>query len=282
MTQWQPLASIAALQRRAQRLRSIRDFFTERGVLEVQTPLLGTHSVTDPDVASLTVDRTAGSAPRYLQTSPEYFMKRLLAAGMPSCYQLAAAFRRDEVGRLHNAEFTMLEWYRIDFDHHQLMAEVADLVALILGPGTVATRTYASLVGDLSRPRAELDLAFADACAQLTGRVFVVDYPADQAALARLNTTDPTTAARFELVVDGVEIANGYWELKDPEVHHRRVLEDQRVRAARGLSSPEPDPNFLAAIEHGLPDCAGVALGLDRLFMLAEESRDIESVLAFR
>ncbi|MEQ8691547.1 MAG: amino acid--tRNA ligase-related protein, partial [Pseudomonadales bacterium] len=170
MTQWRPLASREHLLKRAGLLRQTREFFYQRDVVEVQTPLLGQGTVTDPDVESLVVPSVG-----YLQTSPEYFIKRLLAACMPSCYQLAGAFRAGEQGRLHNPEFTMLEWYRLDFDHQQLMAEVAQLVDALLGPGDYATRSYASLVADVNAPREQLDLEFATACAQTTGRVFIVD-----------------------------------------------------------------------------------------------------------
>lgn len=277
MTQWRPLASREHLLKRAGLLRQAREFFYQRDVVEVQTPLLGQGTVTDPDVESLAVPSVG-----YLQTSPEYFIKRLLAAGMPSCYQLAGAFRAGEQGRLHNPEFTMLEWYRLDFDHQQLMAEVAQLVDALLGPGDYATRSYASLVADVNAPREQLDLEFATACAQTTGRVFIVDYPASQAALARLNPADTDTSARFELVIDGVEIANGYWELLDVAEHRARFKRDAAVRQARGLAARPVDEAFLAAIEHGLPACAGVALGFDRLVMRALGVDDIESVLAFR
>ena len=153
---------------RAEYLRRTRDFFYARDIIEVQTPLLGQASVTDPDVGSIAVPPS-----HYLQTSPEYFMKRLLAAGMGSCYQLASVFRADEQGRLHNSEFTMLEWYRLEFDHLKLMQEVAALVDTLLGAASYATRTYGSLVRDVRAPREELDFEFALACEQLEGRVFV-------------------------------------------------------------------------------------------------------------
>ena len=210
-------------------------------------------------------------------------MKLLLAAGAPSIYQLAPAFRHEEVGRLHNSEFTMLEWYRLDFDHIQLMNEVADLVNEVLGPAIYNTVTYAELVGDLNRPRDELDLAFAEATDALSlGRFFVVDYPADQGALARLKPDKSTVAARFELVIDGVELANGYWELLDPDEHLQRFRQDLEVRKRRALKPIVIDAAFIAALETGLPACAGVALGVDRLLMLARGESSLDKAITFR
>ena len=267
------------LRLRAQTLGAIRAFFAARDVVEVQTPVLGPATVTDPDIESIAVPGYG-----FLQTSPEYQMKRLLSAGAPSIYQLGPVFRHEERGRLHNPEFTMLEWYRLGFDDQQLMQEVAELVAVVLGPGNVQTVTYQQLVGDLSDrgsvQRSELDLRFAEACERLQpGRFFVVDYPADQAALARLRPDNPSVAARFELVIDGIEIANGYWELLDPTEHERRFAADRARRKALGRTDVEPDQPFLAALRSGLPNCAGVALGIDRLLMLAQNADRLDEVL---
>jgi lysyl-tRNA synthetase class 2 len=278
VTSWQPSTDVNGLVQRAALLQRLRQFFAQRQVLEVQTPVLAPNTVTDPDVESIAVPGYG-----FLQTSPEYQMKRLLAVGAPSIYQLAPAFRHEEVGRLHNSEFTMLEWYRLDFDHGQLMEEVADLVDEVLGPASYTTVTYAELVGDLDRPRDELDLAFAEATGALNpGRFFVVDYPADQGALARLKPDNPAVAARFELVIDGVELANGYWELLDPSDHLQRFQQDQKIREARGLILVEIDRAFIAALNTGLPTCAGVALGVDRLLMLAMGERSLDKGLTFR
>ena len=278
MTSWQPSTDVNGLVQRAALLQRLRQFFAQRHVLEVQTPLLAPNTVTDPDVESVAVPGYG-----FLQTSPEYQMKRLLAAGAPSIYQLASAFRHEEVGRLHNSEFTMLEWYRLDFDHSQLMNEVVDLVNEVLGPASYTTVTYAELVGDLDRPRDELDLAFAEATGALSpGRFFVVDYPADQGALARLKPDNPAVAARFELVIDGVELANGYWELLDPSEHLQRFQQDQKIREARGLIPVEIDRAFIAALNAGLPTCAGVALGVERLLMLSMGERSLDKALTFR
>ena len=267
------------LRLRAQTLGAIRAFFAARDVVEVQTPVLGPATVTDPDIESIAVPGYG-----FLQTSPEYQMKRLLSAGAPSIYQLGPVFRHEERGRLHNPEFTMLEWYRLGFDDQQLMQEVAELVAVVLGPGNVQTVTYQQLVGDLSDrgsvQRSELDLRFAEACERLQpGRFFVVDYPADQAALARLRPDNPSVAARFELVIDGIEIANGYWELLDPTEHERRFAADRARRKGLGRTDVEPDQPFLAALRSGLPNCAGVALGIDRLLMLAQNADRLDEVL---
>ncbi len=279
---WQPGASIPALVTRAQLLHRVRNYFQQQNVVEVQTPLLGRCTVTDPDINSIPVPGYG-----YLQTSPEYFIKRLLAAGMPSCYQLGPVFRHAERGRLHNPEFTLLEWYRLDYDDQQLMSEVKVLVDMVLGAGEYRQITYWDIVAgrqgcSRSAPRAELDLAFAEGCAQLPGRYFVVDYPPDQAALARLrHTADGPAAARFELVVEGIELANGYWELLAGEEHEHRFARDNEVRAARGLGMVTPDAHFLAALAHGLPSCAGVAVGFDRLLMLAQGASHIDEVLTF-
>ena len=257
-------------------MAAIRNFFIERDVIEVQTPVLGEATVTDPDVDGIAIPGYG-----YLQTSPEYFLKRLLAAGVSDCYQMGPMFRADETGRLHNREFTLLEWYRIGFNHHDLMAEVAQLVDVVLGVGEYRVLTYADLVGDRARPRADLDLAFAAACEGISGRAFITDYPADQAALARLND-DGQTAARFELVVDGVELANGYWELSDRSEHERRFEADLIVRSERGKPHRALDTAFLSALDAGLPDCAGVALGVDRLVMIALGADTLDQVLTFR
>ena len=279
---WQPAADVDTLVARARLTNQIRQFFIDRDVIEVHTPVLGRCTVTDPDIESIQVPGYG-----YLQTSPEYFLKRLLVAGMPSCYQLGSVFRHGELGRQHNAEFLMLEWYRLGYDHRQLMQEVADLVNTIMGPAPVQTISYAEVVGLdrpddrrlLDLPRDQLDLAFAEGCAALQGRWFVVDYPVDQAVLARVVDGK---AARFEMVLDGVEVANGYWELQGLEEHARRFGQDQRQRADRQLATIEPDEAFLAAIHHGLPDCAGVAVGVDRLMMLALGQSSLDGVMTFR
>lgn len=274
---WRPSCDLAALTARADLLSTIRRFFDERGVLEVQTALIGEHTVTDLHIESMAV----GSA-GYLQTSPEYQLKRLLAAGAPSIYQLSQAFRAGEIGRLHNPEFTLLEWYRLGFDDAALMSEVAALVDLVLGPADYRSLTYAELAGPQDRAAQELDLTFSQAVEALgEGRFFITRYPAAQAALARLYEDDPSLAARFELVVDGVELANGYHELTDPDEQRRRFAVDIEARRLKGLVEPTVDEKFLEALEVGLPDCAGVALGVDRLLMLAVGADSLAEVIPF-
>ena len=277
MEPWEPTCSVEALRARAQILGTVRAFFAERGVVEVQTPTLGRTSVSEPEIESL---RTTGG--EFLQTSPEYYMKRLLAAGAPSIYQIGPAYRAGESGRLHLTEFTLVEWYRLGFDDDALMTEVAGLVDAVLGPGRYRRLTHAELLAARADGGDDPDLRFAEAVDNLgEGRVFVTDYPAEQAALARLRTDDPRAAARFELVVNGLELANGYHELTDAEELQARMRRDNRLRRERGKPEMEPDRHLLAAMRHGLPDCAGVALGLDRLIMLATGASSIAEVVPF-
>jgi len=274
---WQPSFSLTALRARAQLLTDLRAFFAQRNVLEVQTALLGRHTVTD-----LNIDSMAVGALGYLQTSPEYQLKRLLAAGAPSIYQLGSVFRAGELGRLHNPEFTLLEWYRLGFDEVQLMAEVVELVNHVLGPDDYDYHRYQDLVGDLDRSPEDLDLALVEALRELgPGRCFITHYPAEQAALARLYEDEPQFATRFELVVDGVELANGYHELTDAEEQRRRFAGDIELRHQTGKAELDIDEQFLAALDAGLPDCAGVALGVDRLLMLQQGAQSLSQVIAF-
>jgi lysyl-tRNA synthetase class 2 len=283
---WRPSAGLEALRGRAALLRDVREFFHRRGVLEVQTATVGRATVTEPAVESFRVPGLG-----YLQTSPEYQLKRLLAAGAPSLYQLGPVFRAGEAGRRHNPEFIMLEWYRLGFTDRELMAEVAALVDLVLGPASYRTLPYAEVVarapdGAEIAPgldeRQRLDLQFALGLETLAGmRVFVTDYPAQQAALARLRDDDPSVAARFELVVDGLELANGYYELDDPMALRRRFEIDLAERRRAGQPLPALDERLLAAMEAGLPECAGVAMGFDRLLMLKLGASSLDQVMAF-
>ena len=275
---WRPTCSVAALRARAKLLAEIRAFFAERDVIEVQTPTLGRTSVTEPQIESL---RTQGGA--FLQTSPEHYMKRLLAAGAPSIYQLGPVYRAGESGRLHQEEFTMLEWYRLGFDDQALMAEVSDLIDRLLGPAPYERMTYESLAGTVHGEPAELDLAYAEAIEALGPmRCFVTDYPANQAALARLRDDGADTrAARFELIIDGVEIANGYHELTDAAELGARMARDNQQRLDARREPMAPDERLLAAMKAGLPDCAGVAIGVDRLVMLALGASSLAEVVPF-
>lgn len=312
---WRPTASWRNLRRRAALLAGIRGFFAERGVLEVETPLLSSATVTDPHLASLKTE--LGGRTLYLQTSPEFAMKRLLAAGSGPIYQITKAFRGGgEVGRRHNPEFTLLEWYRPGFDHHALMDEMDELLGRLLGVPAAERLTYGELfertfgldphragVDRLRRAAAGqgLDAELGEACRDdwldlLLGCVieprlgrgrptFVHDYPVSQAALARVRPGDlpgsgPPLAERFEVYVEGVELANGFHELADAAEQRRRFAADLERRSGAGLDAVPIDERFLAALAAGLPDCAGVALGVDRLAMVAAGGRSLRQVMA--
>jgi lysyl-tRNA synthetase class 2 len=313
-------ASFGTLRQRAAMLAAIRAFFAARNVLEVETPALSSAGVTDPAIESVTaVVRSLGSAPQYLQTSPEFAMKRLLAAGSGDIYQLCRVFRDDELGRWNQPEFTLLEWYRIGFDDERLMVEVADLIdaALRAATGdradclrrrvrvryTDAVQQALGLPSDAATTELErhlaargidvpqglghdalLDLAFGTlvlASFDPTALTFVHDYPRSQAALARLKPTTPPVAARFEVFCAGVELANGFHELTDAAEQRRRFTAERDARLRAGRHAPPLDEDLLAALAAGLPDCAGVALGFDRLVALATGARDLAAVLAF-
>lgn len=282
---------------RAALYRQIRTFFAERQVVEVDTPLLADAPVTDPFLEALTVEHQGKT--QYLQTSPEYAMKRLLAAGSGDIYQLCKAFRAEEAGRLHRTEFTLLEWYRVGFDEHDLMAEMDALLQYTLSCLPAKKHTYqhlfekyleinphtASEAALLAIAHQQLDLVadhlnrddylmllFSHRIEPHLGHeqpVFVYDYPASQAALAQCKQVDGQhVAARFEVFVNGVELANGYHELTDAAEQKRRFEKDLAVREQLGLPAVPIDEGLVQALEEGLPACAGVALGVDRLLML--------------
>jgi lysyl-tRNA synthetase class 2 len=311
---WRPTARRAALPRRAQALTTLRDFFRARQVLEVETPALVNSPVSDVNLGNVDAHLPGNDRPMYLHTSPEYAMKRLLAAGSGDIFQVCHVFRGAERGRQHNPEFTMVEWYRLGFSLEQLMQEVAALVNELLGTQLpVELITYREAV----QCHARLDpLEAEDSALRATARSlgleahaagaagrdelldlvmgasvgpalgtgtlnFVHRYPASQAALARLDPQDPRVALRFELYHRGVELANGYHELCNVAEQRVRFDADQQSRRVRGLPSAAPDKHLLAALEAGLPDCAGVALGLDRVLMLALGATRIDDVLAF-
>jgi len=310
---WRPTASIAEIKARAQLLAGLRAFFSERDVLEVDTPLLCSAGVTDPAIEPLVVDRGVSlQRSRFLQTSPEYAMKRLLAAGSGPIYQIAKAFRDGEVGSRHNPEFTLLEWYRPQYDHHQLMAELAELVCHVLGERRWQKVSYRELFSaqlaldpftasiEQLRETAmnRLDLSFSTGDRDLwldvlmshliepqlakMGMCFVYDYPASQAALSRVVRAEGVDVGqRFELYIDGMELANGYCELTDAAEQERRFLADNDKRRHQGLAEKPLDNNLLAAMSHGLPRCSGVAVGIDRLLMLLTGNTHIRDVLAF-
>lgn len=323
---WRPTATIATLRERARLLAEVRAFFAERDVLEVETPVLGHGGSTDLHLASLSARATtpAGRERLWLQTSPEFAMKRLLAAGAGPIFQLARCFRDGEVGRCHNLEFTMLEWYRPGLTLDELIEETAALVSRVLGrgPGSEAgcdavplrRRRYRTLfrealaIDPFTTPLAELrrlaadkgglamDDAPRDDCLDLLmslviepglgreGIEVVVDYPASQAALARRHR-DPEdgewVASRFELYLEGLELANGYDELTDAAEQAARFDEDNAARRAAGLPEVDIDRRLVAALAHGMPEGSGVALGIDRLIQLALGRDSVAEVMAF-
>lgn len=308
---WRPSASIENLRLRAQILAKIRDFFADRQVMEVETPAIGRYTTTDRHIKSIVIhDSQQGDY--YLQTSPEFAMKRLLAANSGDIYQICKSFRAQEQGSKHNPEFTMLEWYRLGFDHHQLMNEVDELICLVLNTAPALKISYRQLflqfckldIDDCEdevlqnqiQERGWMSSAASldrDTCLQLLmshciephlgfqSPVLVIDFPKTQAALARLSQTIPPVAERFELYICGNEIANGFHELTDIAEQKSRFLQDQQQRRDNNDPVPQMDPRFLAALQHGLPHCAGVALGIDRLVMLATKSQHINEVLSF-
>tara|TARA_A100001037_G_scaffold187856_1_gene168234 strand:+ start:1239 stop:2096 length:858 start_codon:yes stop_codon:yes gene_type:complete len=273
---WEPQCSVDTLRERASFLGQIRKFFAELGVLEVQTSCIGRYTVTDPHTQSIEVPGFG-----YLQTSPEYQLKRLLTAGAPSVYQMGPAFRADEIGRLHANEFTILEWYRLNYDHRQLMEEVSKLVDILLGPSSYRYISYPEVIESSTEAGDDLDLKFLSGLRTLgEGRLFVTDYPEEQSALARLEG-DPPVASRFELIINGIEIANGYHELGDPADLEKRFLRDLATRREFSLDEPDLDPFFMDAMKAGMPSCAGVALGVDRLLMIHLKLGSIAEVSPF-
>lgn len=318
MSEWRPSATREVLRRRAELMAALRAFFAERGVLEVETPVLCSTGSTDPHLDQFSTQYlppgAAAGRPLFLQTSPEFCMKRLLAAGSGPIYQMGKCFRNGEVGRRHNPEFTMLEWYRPGHDHHALMDEVDALLQRILGTPAAERVPYGILCGrhldidphhatlsELRTCAARLNVSASDALGddreawlQLlwthvveprlarTGRpLFVIDYPSSQAMLARLRPGTPAVAERFELYVDGMELANGFHELTDVAEQRERFAQDRRYRESLGLPAVAVDERLLTALAHGLPACSGVALGVDRLLMVLIGARDIAEVLAF-
>lgn len=310
---WQPSASLRQLQARANLYAAIRRFFAARAVLEVDTPLLNRATVPDPQIDSVALTLNALTGPRYLQTSPELFHKRLLASGCGPIYQLGHVFRDEPPGRYHQPEFVLLEWYRPGFTLTDLMDEVTELLNAAGLERAVQDVTYAEAfarwvgIEDVMQADASalrklairhgIDLAFDLGCDPLPwlqllqvqvlepalrnqGAVFIHDWPAQQAALARLHPDNPELALRFELYVDGIELANGYDELCDADEQRTRFVQDLALRESESRSV-EIDTAFLAALDAGLPASCGVALGVDRLLMLLTGATHIRDVVAF-
>ena len=324
MDSWQPTAKIETLRLRAQSLERVRQFFTDRQVLEVETPVLCTAAVTDPHIASISCQINSLLDRRlYLRTSPEFHMKRLLAAGMPDIYQIGKVFRDDEIGAWHHPEFTLIEWYRLGFRLSEMIDETCALIGAISsacqtpisGVECIPYRdlllattgcdpfdedperffqSARSALADQLEPGLEqmlgqhrstwLDLLMSQLVAPGLGRSglsVVFDFPAEQAQLARLSPQDPRTAERFEVFHLGVELANGYRELTDPVQQRLRFDSERQRRSELGLPDVEPDQSLLQALERGLPDCSGVAMGLDRILMLCTSYGHISETISF-
>ena len=318
MSTWTPTATHDALRLRAAFNRLAREFFHARGVLEVETPVLSRAGNTEPNIASFALEfsgRTDGAPrTRWLRTSPEFALKRLLAAGIGDCYELGRVFRDGEAGGRHNPEFTMLEWYRLGWDHLRLLDETVALVRAALALVGRSAALQVTTFRDLYRDRLGLDPlldevemlrnALGDVALDPEGLtrddwldllmthrlqpafdadtlLAVHDWPASQAALARVRAGDPPVAERFELYLGPLELANGYHELTDAGEQRARFERDGRVRAARGLPAVPLDAALVDALAHGLPACAGVALGVDRLLMALLGTGRIADVLAF-
>jgi elongation factor P--(R)-beta-lysine ligase len=317
---WQPSASLDHLKRRAQFLTEIRRFFYQRDVLEVDTPILSHAAPTAPYLDSFTTEYIAAGGqktPCYLHTSPEFAMKRLLAAGLGDIYQIAKVFRNGEQGRHHSPEFTMLEWYRPSLDYHQLMAEVDDLLQCVVGLPSAIKMSYQTLFSQylsidvthveqdelkqyaLSRIKSLpqdwqtdrdgwLDLLMSELIEPqlaLSAQPYIIyDFPASQAQLAKLHRSEEGhfVAARFEVYAQGLELANGYDECLDAEELSQRFNKDNLLRQQQGKVTMPIDQHLIAAINTGLPACTGVAIGVDRLLMLKLNVNDINAVTSFR
>jgi lysyl-tRNA synthetase class 2 len=312
---WQPGIDPSSLRYRSELLQSLRSFFRQRQVLEVDVPVLARSTVTDINIESINVLVSGNSG--YLQTSPEYFMKRLLAAGSGDIFCLGKAFRDAESGRHHNPEFTLLEWYRCGWDEHQLMAEVAELISQLANVGADAQLAVTKLsygecfkqvlgVDPHSAKLAALQQMAVDAssenwaqetranCLDLVfslivepqlpnGLVFIYDYPACQAALAQLhlNTQGQPVSRRFEAFFNSMELANGYMELTDAVQQRQRFEKETDQRSAQNKPAVAIDEKLMAALDSGLPPCAGVALGVDRLLMQLLRADSIDQAMAF-
>ncbi|KMK51127.1 elongation factor P--(R)-beta-lysine ligase [[Actinobacillus] muris] len=312
---WKPSASIQNLIKRAKIIADIRQFFTDRGVLEVETPAMSEFSVTDVHLSTFHTQFLSPFASQaktlHLITSPEYHMKRLLASGSGPIFQLCRVFRNEEAGSRHNPEFTMLEWYRPFFDMYRLINEVDDLLQQILDCEPAESYSYQfvfqTYVGldPLSATKAQLlakacdhglqceeneqrdtllQFLFSEVVEANIGRerpTAVYHFPASQAALAQISSEDHRVAERFEFYYKGLELANGFHELSDAKEQIRRFELDNQQRNEMGLSPQALDHRFLAALQAGIPNCSGVALGVDRLLMIAMNAERIDEVMAF-
>ena len=321
MNEWQPTASLDMLKTRARLLSKLRAFFADKDIFEVQTPILSQAGNPEPSIETFVTQQHENSKhiiqPSFLNTSPEFAMKRLLAAGCGSIYQITSAFRQDEQGKRHNPEFTLLEWYRLDFDHHALMGEVNALLRFVaedflklersqfysyqdamvkfadVNPfnasneelKTATEKAGIDVVGMDNAPRDSwLDLLMSQVVEKnlpLNCPVFIYDYPTSQAALAKIRNETPAVAERFELYINGMELANGFHELSDAKEQAERFKKQQLQRKELGLRGIPADYHLIEALKYGLPECAGVAIGLDRLLMVLSGAEHINEVLTF-
>jgi lysyl-tRNA synthetase class 2 len=321
---WRPSASIDCLIKRNQILGQIRDYFSRHNVLEVETPTLSPSTVTDLHLEAMETLHTNPLSVKkthlYLQTSPEYYMKRLLCAGAPSIFQIVKCFRDDEVGRYHNPEFTLLEWYRLSFSMESLIEDVDSILRLVLDTPhcekvsyrelfikhldidlkCVSDEKIVSICNDLGYENLVpthfsntlsivekdtlLQLLFCEKIETQIGTekpIVVTHFPASQASLAKLSEADPSVSQRFEFYYKGVELANGFEELSEESEQRVRFNLDNSARVQVGLAPKPIDEKFLNALKEGLPNCAGVALGIDRLLMLALDKKQIREVISF-
>ena len=314
MSKWLPSASLESLAARADLLQALRRFFYDRGVMEVETPLISQGTVPDAGIDVFRLSGKTDEPDRYLQASPESAMKRLLAAGSSDIFQICKAFRQGEAGHNHNPEFTLLEWYRVCWDHAALMREVAELLGAVLdsdgwqvwpyralfvevlGVDPLDEQTSLAALTDIAESRigsvphgldcdALLDLLMSH-CIEPEisgwGVVFITDFPASQAAMARcVSVGDIAVAARFECYVHGKELANGYWEQTDANGLSAQLQAENKRRQQRGLPQRPIDERLLAAHRQGLPECAGVALGVDRLLAAKLGANNLGEIISF-
>lgn len=314
--QIEPATIVAITKLRSKVIQQVRQFFYDRNVLEVETPTLSQASIPDPNIYSLTTDIQFGpdSKTYFLQTSPEFHMKRLLASGCGSIFQICKAFRNSEAGSNHNPEFTILEWYQLNYGIEELMTETSDLLThlmqtqpaskisyqaifkqfLNIDPLNIDMKTlrefaialdaeqYSAL--DFSHKDDWLNVLFANHIEPHLGTeqpTMIYHYPASQSALARINSIDSRIAERFEVFYKGVELGNGFNELTDPDEQLRRFESNNIERCIRNLPTIPIDFNFIRALKKGLPMCSGIAMGLDRIMMLITNKRHINEILAF-
>jgi lysyl-tRNA synthetase class 2 len=307
---WEPSAPIELLRQRAEYIAKIRDFFNQRGYLEVETPIMAFYGTTDVYLNNIKASVLGKSYS--LQTSPEYHMKRLLAAGSGPIFQLSRVFRDDELGRWHNPEFTLLEWYQLNWDHHALMDEMNAFLQTILQTNSLLKKTYQEVflevcdvdpftasIAQLRQVLAHYDLDYVfppeeqdkdqflfllmshvvePYLSKESAPVAVYNFPQSQAALAKVHQG---FAERFEIYYQGLELANGFHELTNAQAQATRFAQDQQIRKEKGFPYVEADRYLLQALEHGIPPCSGVALGVDRLLALALKQPEIAKVISF-